>query len=422
MELSMAQPVKSTKKILSSLFAVVFLDLVGIGIVVPVLASLLLDPSHGLTAGFTDSERELLLGALTMVYPLMQFFAAPFLGALADRYGRRKLLIVSVGGTFVGYILFAIGVLTGQLWLLFVSRAIDGFTGGNISIAQAAIADVSTPETKQKNFGLIGMAFGVGFVVGPFLGGVLSDPSFVSWFSFDTPFWAASLFSIASILMIWKFLPETLRTPVIRPITWLTGVKNVIGAFKMKNLRVMFTVVLLHMLGFAFYMQFFQVVLLQRFGLGQSQIGFYYAYVGVWIALTQGIITRIVAKRFKPEQTLKISLLVIPLTFIIAISTNQVWVLYAITVPLMAIGQGLTMPSLSTIISNLAGKESQGEVMGIQQSVSSLGSVIPPLLAGAALTVSLNLPTIIGASLIVVGWFVFTFFFKPKAAEVFHEA
>jgi sugar phosphate permease len=132
------------------------------------------------------------------------------------------------------------------------------------------------------------------------------------------------------------------------------------------------------MLGFAFYMQFFQVVLLQRFGLGQSQIGFYYAYVGVWIALTQGIITRIVAKRFKPEQTLKISLLVIPLTFIIAISANQVWVLYAITVPLMAIGQGLTMPSLSTIISNLAGKESQGEAMGLYNNTKEiLGGTSP---------------------------------------------
>lgn len=413
--------IRSSRSILSSLFAVVFLDLVGIGIVIPVLASVLLDPSHGLTVGMTESGRELLLGALTMVYPLMQFFAAPLLGALADRYGRRKLLIVSIAGTCMGYVLFALGIVTGQLWLLFVSRAIDGFTGGNISIAQAAIADISTPETKQKNFGLIGMAFGVGFVVGPFIGGVLSDPGLVSWFSFETPFWAAALFSLASIWMILRYLPETLRTPIHRPLTWLTGIRNVVNAFKMPNLRVMFSVVLLQTLGFAFYVQFFQVVLLERFGLGQSQIGFYYAYVGLWIAFTQGVVTRIASKRLRPEQTLRFSLLLVACSFLIAISADTLPVLYLVAVPMMAIGQGLTMPSVSTLISNLAGADSQGEVLGIQQSVSSLGSVIPPLLAGLALTISLNLPTLIGAGLVVVGWVIFIFFFRGDRKEVFHE-
>lgn len=403
------------------MFSVVFLDLVGIGIVIPVLASLFLDPSHGLTTGYTVSQRELLLGALTMIYPLMQFFAAPFLGALADRYGRRKLLMVSIGGTMVGYLLFAIGILTHQIWLLFVSRALDGFTGGNISVAQAAIADISTPETKQKNFGLVGMAFGVGFVVGPFLGGILSDPKIVSWFSFDTPFWAAAIFSLASITMVWRLLPETLKERIHRPVTLLTGPKNIIRAFSLINTRVMFIVVLLHTLGFAFYVQFFQVVLLQRFGLPQSQIGFYYAYVGIWIAATQGIITRLVAKRFKPASTLKVSMIFIPIAFISAILTNQLWVLYVISVPLIAIGQGLTMPSVSTIISNLAGADSQGEIMGIQQSVQAIGTVIPPLLAGLALTVSLNLPTLIGAACILLGWATFVLFFKPQEQTVFRE-
>lgn len=413
--------VRSSRSILSSLFAVVFLDLVGIGIVIPVLASVILDPAHGLAGTMSESGREFLLGALTMIYPLMQFFAAPILGALADRHGRRKLLVVSIAGTCVGYILFAIGIMTGQLWLLFVSRAIDGFTGGNISIAQAAIADISTPETKQKNFGLIGMAFGVGFVVGPFLGGVLSDSSLVSWFSFDTPFWAAALFSLASIGMILRFLPETLREPIHRPLTWLTGIRNVIGAFKMPNLRAMFSVVLFHTLGFAFYVQFFQVVLLQRFGLGQSEIGFYYAYVGLWIAFAQGVVSRIAARRLKPEQALRFSLPLIAMTFLLAISTSDIRVLYAVVVPLMAIGQGLTMPSISTLISNLAGADSQGEVLGIQQSVASLGSVVPPLLAGLALTISLNLPTLIGATLVVAGWLTFLYAFRGDRKEVFRE-
>lgn len=399
-----------------------FLDLAGIGIIVPVLAPLIIDPSHGITTGFTQHGREMLLGALTMVFPLMQFFASPILGALADRYGRRPILILSLAGTVLGYLLFGLGVITHQIWLLFLSRAIDGFTGGNISVAQAAIADVSTPETKQRNFGLIGMAFGVGFVIGPFLGGILSDSRLVSWFSFDTPFWAAAIFSLLSLVMVWRVLPETIRERVHRPVTWLTGPRNVIRAFSFPNLRTLFTVMFLNVLGFAFYVQFFQVLLIERFGLTQSQIGLYFAYVGLWSALVQGVLTRFIAKRFKPQQSLKLSLLLVACGLLVSALAPKLWILYVISVPIISIGQGANMPALMTLLSNSGGADSQGEVMGIGQSVQALGSVVPPLIAGALLVFGPNVPALVGVGCVLLGWAVFFFLYgKNQNTPVFHE-
>jgi len=179
------------------LFLIVFLDLVGVGILIPVLAPLMLDTgSQIVPAGWSEATRNLALGILIAVYPLAQFFGAPILGTLSDRYGRKKLLGFSLFGTLIGYILFAVGILTNHLWLLFLSRTLDGFTGGNLSIANSSIADMNAGQKSAKNFGLIGMAFGFGFIVGPFLGGILSDPHLVSWFNHATPFWFAAILSL----------------------------------------------------------------------------------------------------------------------------------------------------------------------------------------------------------------------------------
>ncbi len=343
-----------------TLFFVVLLDLIGIGIIIPILAPLLLGNATTLVSASVDTgTRIIILGFLTGVYPLAQFFGAPILGALSDRYGRKPVLLVSLLGTFLGYLLFGIGIVTGQLWLLFASRLLDGFTGGNISVAQSAIADMVEPKDRTKYFGLIGMAFGLGFIIGPFLGGVMSDSSIVSWFTFATPFWVAAGLSLLNIVFVIRFFVESLKNKIHTPINALTGFRNIGKALAMPNLRSLFGSVFLFMFGFTFFTQFFQVYLIEKFQYTQGDIGLLFGYVGISIAITQGVFVRLAAKKYTPTQVLSVSYLLLAMTFFIILAVPTAWMLFLV-MPFVSIFNGFGMPNATSLASMSADENSQG--------------------------------------------------------------
>lgn len=403
------------------IFVTVFIDLVGLGIIIPVLAPLFLDPSYGLLPpAYSTSTRTILLGLLISSYPFAQFFGAPLLGGLSDRYGRKKILLLSLLGTCIGYLFFALGIGTKNLVLLFISRSLDGFTGGNISIAMSAIADISSKEAKAKNFGLVGMAFGLGFILGPYIGGNLADPHVVAWFTFATPFWFAALLTLANILLVILQFPETLTARVHSKIGLMTGFKNLAKAFSLTNLRTMFTVVFLLSFGFTLFSQFFQVFLIAKFKFSQTQIGNLFAFIGIFIALTQGGLTRVIARKFSPPQVLSYSIVLLSLTFpMLLLPRNPLW-LYSI-LPFVAIFNGLTQPNATSIISNLSSKESQGEILGINQSIQSLAFALPPIVAGLLAAIDPTLPLIIASAITFLAWLTFMLFFKERKREMFVE-
>lgn len=254
------------------IFLTIFVDLLGFGILIPVIPLLLANPGspyYMLPKGWNIGQGYILLGILSAVFPFMQFLATPILGQLSDMYGRKKILAFSLIGTCVSYILFAVGVLTKNISLLFLARGLDGITGGNISVAQAAIADVTLPQHRAKNFGLIGAAFGLGLIMGPYIGGKLSDPTLVSWFSAATPFWFAAILSFLNIVFVfWKF-PETLRVrKAAHYIRWSQSVHNILKAWNMKSVQPLFVTSFLIQGGFSFFFTFFSVYLFRRFGFG----------------------------------------------------------------------------------------------------------------------------------------------------------
>lgn len=394
---------------------IIFLDLVGVGILIPVLAPIFLDPSSGLIPmAWTENIRNISLGFLIALYPLAQFFGAPILGTLSDRYGRKKLLLGSLLGTALGYLLFAYGLLTHQLWLLFASRALDGFTGGNIGVANSAIADMSTPQNRARNFGLIGMAFGFGFMIGPFLGGRLADPTLFSGFNAATPFWFAAGLSFFNLIVTALFFQESLKQSVIKKIHAFIGFTHIAKAWRMHDLRIIFVVVFLHGFGFAFFTQFFPVFLVQKFHMDSPSIGTLFGYVGLWIALSQGLLTRWIGKHVIPEKVLRFSLLGLGLSLFAITLPSQVWALYTIQ-PLVAIFEGLSFPNSTAVVSSLASDSDQGEAMGITQSLRALGQAIPPILAGFLVSFSQNLPTLTAGGLILLAWAVFMIFFRSKS-------
>ncbi len=392
---------------LAVIFLTVLVDLIGIGILIPVFPQLLANPespSYLLGSGVSIQRGLLLYGLLTAVYPLMSFLSAPILGQLSDRYGRRKVLAFCLSGTAIGYALFAIAILTKNLPLLFIARILPGITGGNISVAQAAVADISKPEERAKNFGLLGAAFGLGFILGPLIGGKLADPSVVSWFSAAVPFWFAAILASLNFVSVLLFFPETRKLgAVAEAFRWLKSIGDIGNAFRWKELRGLFTASFLFYSGFGF-ISFFSVYMVNRFGFSEGQVGNYFAYVGICIVLAQALLIRLVTKRWSDAHILRVSMLGTAMTFFAYLFVRENWQLFLIP-PFMAAFNGLSMASLTSLISRTAGPERQGEILGLNVSLQSLANVIPPLMAGAiAARYSTETPIAVGAVVCLVGW------------------
>lgn len=275
-EISQELEEKKTKKTLPIVFLTVFIDLLGFSIVLPILAPLLALPfGSSILPNTPYDQRLVIFGFLVASYAIAQFFATPIIGQLSDRYGRKPLLAISLVGTFLSRLMFIYGILQGNITILFISRIIDGITGGNISVAQSAIADVSTPKNRAKNFGLIGAAFGIGFVLGPYIGGRLGDIALVnsvntffntSLFTSSTlPLWFATLLCGINIILMLRIFPETLKEKIHKTLSFTTSMKNVVKAFTMGNLRTIFISVFLLFLGFGFFTQFLSVYIGTKF-------------------------------------------------------------------------------------------------------------------------------------------------------------
>lgn len=412
------------KSPLLPLYFTVFLDMLGVGIIIPVIPALFFEGNDFFGPEVTRDYRSVLYGLLIAAYPFMQFFGAPLLGALSDRYGRKPLLTLSLVGTMVGYALFAFAIGSGNLFLLFFSRMLPGFFGGNISIVYSSIADVSNEKNKTKNFGLVGMMFGLGFILGPTLGGILADETVVSWFSPATPFIFTSFLTFLNILLVRYFFKETLPSlqngltvntqKESSSISWgslFKGFRNIATSFREVNLRVIFTVVLLLSLGFSFYTQFFAVYLIEGFSYSEKDIGFLFGWIGLWLVFTQGFIVPKLSKTVSPKVAPAYSLLLQSLVIGIILLPTASWWFYFIN-PFIAIAHGVTSPNLTTVVSMQAGADRQGEVLGINQSMLSLGQIIPPLVGGYLNTLSGDFPILVGSILLFFAWVVFVFIFK----------
>ncbi|MCX5896531.1 MAG: MFS transporter, partial [Proteobacteria bacterium] len=291
-----------------------FLNFVGLTIAIPIFTPLCLDQTGGIiAAGTSVPVRTTILGFLLGIFPLCQFFAAPILGAFSDRCGRKKVLLFSLAGMFLGSVIMAVSITLGNLALAFFSRIIMGGFSGSIAVTQSAIADLSDEKSRPKNFGLLGAAFGASLFIGPALGGFLSDPTIRPWFNYATPFWLSSLLTALNFGQVAWQLSETLPPEKRRHADFhiLIGPINIAKAFQKIAHRNMFLVVFFLGFGFNFFTQFFQVYLLEKFAVTQSQLGIVYSYFGIWGILTQAVIVRPVSEKFRPAQVLSVTLLLL---------------------------------------------------------------------------------------------------------------
>ena len=405
------------KKNIYSLFFTIFLDMLGIGILIPVVPQLLGEPNSPAYL-LSASQGDLgffLLGLLMTTYPLALFFASPVLGALSDKYGRKPVLVASIFGTAISYLVFAYAIFTRNIPLLFISRIVDGATGGNMSVAQAAVADLTSHEDRTKTFGMMGAVFGLGFILGPFLGGVLSSPSVLPFFNASTPFIFSGFLSLLNTIFIASFFKESIKEKVHdKKIHLLSSLENIAKAKKFYEVRFLFLVSFFFTVGFSFYTSFFNVYLNNKFDFSPVDIGNFFAYIGLWVIITQLVIVRNIPKRFTEVKLLGPAYIMSSIAMLLYMVPDKSWVLFCI-VPLASIPHGIQHANFISLLTKRTDEKVRGEVLGVNASVNSLGQALPPIFAGGlAVAFSAHTPLLMSSIFIMLAGLVFIFKVKRQ--------
>lgn len=370
--------------ILRTLYITVVAEIISFGVVIPIVPLLFTEPSskfYVLPSSFSLQAGYIILGLTIGLYPLGQFLSTPLLGELSDIYGRKKIIQLSVLGTVLASIIFALGIIMESFVILFISRFFNGLTGGLISVAQATIADITEDRNKSRNFGRLGVAFGVGFMLGPFIGGILSSDMF-SVLGVTTPFWFAAGLSALSIVFVRFKLQET--SPMKKDhVDWTKPFNQLKKGIKIPGIRKLLGANFFYFSGFAFFTTFIPVFLVERFGFTQVDTGNFFFYVGLLVIIGQGYIVPKVFERIKEETMMPISLFSMGLFILIQPFAPTLSVFIA-AVTLFSFSNALTTVSLNSLVSMKSPQKDQGLALGTNQSLRALGNAGPSMLSGVA--------------------------------------
>lgn len=351
---------------LGLIFLTLFIDMVGFGIVIPVLPLY----AEGTNIGATPTQLAWIIG----IYSLLQLVCAPLFGMLSDRIGRKTVLTVSIIGTAIGFII--IGSAT-TVWMLILGRIIDGASGGNISTAMACIADVTTKENRSRNMGLIGAAFGLGFVIGPALGGVLSHH-----ISISAPFYFAAGLALMNAVLVWLRLPETLTPEVRLRAREKASIREVFNEGRAGMITAILFSQLTSITGFSIMTALFALYCEKRFDYNSAEVGYLLAYVGLLGALFQGGLLRRLLKRPIEKQLAVIGAALLAISLGSLPFTHTLGILMIVCAGI-SLGNSFITPTLNGLASRSTDAHCQGRLLGLMQSAGSLGRFLGPMIGFA---------------------------------------
>jgi DHA1 family tetracycline resistance protein-like MFS transporter len=344
------------------IFLTIFVNLVGFGIIIPLL------PFYAQTFGASP----FVVGLLFAIFSLCQLVASPVLGDLSDRWGRRPILVFSLAGTVVSFVMLA---LAHSIVMLFLARVVDGLSGGNISTARAYVADVTEPKDRAKAYGLLGAAFGLGFIFGPALSGVLARVSYTA------PIWAAAGLTLVATIMAWAWLPETVRRTHAgtgNPLHYLPEMLT------RPIVRRVLVIDFMFWFSFAVFQTTFALFAAARFGFDAARTGYYFAGFGLLGAVIQGGFIRPLVHRLGDRTTFLVGLAFGVVGLVGSGLTHSVGVFAVMLVPL-AFGMGFGMPTLSSLVSRSAQGNEQGRIQGAASAIESLSRTVGPVWGTALL-------------------------------------
>lgn len=381
------------------IFITLLIDVIGIGIILPVVPRLIQD-----LTGEGISNAALYGGWLMFVYSIMQFIFSPILGGLSDQYGRRPILLGSLLGFGLDYLFCAFSTNIG--WL-FLARIIAGIFGASFTTAGAYIADVSAPEKRAQNFGLIGAAFGLGFILGPMIGGLLGQ------YGPHVPFFVSAGLSLLNCVYGYFVLPESLSRENRRPFDWKRA--NPVGALRhLKKYPVIFglviPLVLIYIAGYA-TQSTWTYFTMKKFGWDEKWVGYSLAFIGLMAAIVQGGLTRVIIPKLGNKASIYWGLGGYSISFILYAFATESWMMFVIT--MLASFGGIATPALQAIMSNQVPPNEQGELRGALTSLMSLTAIVGPLLMTSlfAYFTSSNAPFVfsgapfmMGGILTVISW------------------
>ena len=368
------------------LFFTVFLDLIGFGLVIPVL------PIYAEDLGATA----LVIGLIEASFSAAQFYFAPFWGALSDRLGRRPVLIISIGVMAISYLILANA---SALWLLFLARAIAGIGAANVSIANAYVSDISPVDKRARNFGIIGAAMGLGFIFGPPLGGFLKD-----FYGMDGVGYAAAAFTGLNLILAWTLLPESISEKNADRPLFTTPLREFKSIFPRKALRSLLITHLIFMGAFSMLQMTASLLWNNRYMLREVEIGYTFGYIGLCIVIIQGLLLGKLTLRFGEKR------LFVAGNFLMAIGLiSMPYVPVALFVPVgliglifIAFGSAFFTPTLSSLLTQNAEDDEQGKVLGLMQSMGSLGRIIGPITGGFFYGLVYYLPFTVAAGIMII--------------------
>ncbi len=359
------------------IFTTVFIDLVGFGIVIPVL------PFYAEGTAFNATPRT--VGLLFASYSIMQLIFSPILGGLSDKHGRRPVLLLSIIGTGIGFLVLGLAT---TVWMLFIGRILDGITGGNISTAQAYIADVTTEENRAKGMGLIGAAFGLGFIFGPAIGGILSH-----W-GIHVPFFFAAALCFANAMLLFFTLPETVTAdhPAKHSAAGGRSLGHIVASLKQPKLAFVLVIYFLFIVAFSIMTTSFSLYTMFRFGYDAQHTGYLFAYVGLIAVVIQGGLIGRLVKRFGEIPLVifgalcfAISLFAVPFVGPAAGGLGALLIGGGV----FSMGNSLATPALTSLASKSVGAAEQGVVLGVTQSTASLARAVGPSLTALLISSSI---------------------------------